>query len=186
MSIATGRGDTGETGLAGGVRVSKADLPIEACGTIDELVSVLGFARSICPLENVRKLTGEVQRQLFAVAASLNHTEENDVPEAWVAALTDEIHRIESMDGITLDWHLPGGDTSSAAYDVARTVCRRAERCCVRLAETNPGSDPNVLAYLNRLSDLLWLLSRLIESERDVDGRLRDDPAGGPPWSRAW
>ena len=81
---------------------------------------------------------------------------------------------------------LPGGDAASAAYDVARTICRRAERDEVRLIGEGISIQPNVLRYLNRLSDLLWLFGRQIEMEQGIDSRLREDPEGGPRWSRAW
>jgi len=104
-----------------------------------------------------------------------------------VNALTAHVHRLEKIDGILLDWSLPGEHASAAAFDVARTVCRRAERCVVRVAET--GEDiggPHVISYLNRLSDLLWLFGRVLEHQSGTDSRLRDDAHKGPKWSRAW
>jgi len=86
---------------------------------------------------------------------------------------------------------LAGGDgvgehPASAAFDVARTVCRRAERQVVRLIESGEPVNPQVLAYLNRLSDLLWLLGRLVEKQAGVSAQLRDDTKPGAKWSRAW
>jgi cob(I)alamin adenosyltransferase len=69
---------------------------------------------------------------------------------------------------------------------MARTVCRRAERCAVRLQESGVAVEPEILAYLNRLSDLIWLFGRLIELQAGVDARLRDETKVGPKWSRAW
>ena len=89
------------------------------------------------------------------------------------------------MEGILADWSLPGEHTASAAYDIARTVCRRAERLVVHLAEGEEVA-PQVIPYLNRLSDLLWLFSRLIELRAGVDAHLRDAEHRGPRWSRAW
>jgi cob(I)alamin adenosyltransferase len=191
MSIATKAGDAGETGLIGGGRVSKADARVEAYGTIDELGASLGFARSICADEEVRGLTREIQRELFAVSGAVAnpHSAAKEPPyvtDAMTEALTAHVHRIEATEGILSDWSLPGEHAAAAAYDVARTVCRRAERCVVRLAETEAGVPPQVTAYLNRLSDLLWLFGRLLELRAGVESRLRDDGHEGPKWSRAW
>jgi cob(I)alamin adenosyltransferase len=103
-----------------------------------------------------------------------------------VDALTAHVHRIEATDGILADWSLPGEHPASAAFDVARTVCRRAERQVVRLIESGEPVNPQILAYLNRLSDLLWLLGRFVEKQAGVDARLRDSQAPGAKWSRAW
>ena len=89
-------------------------------------------------------------------------------------------------EGILSDWSLAGAHTESAAYEVARTVCRRAERNAVRLATSGVEFKPEILSYLNRLSDVLWLFARLIERNAGVDARLRTDEAAGPRWSRAW
>jgi cob(I)alamin adenosyltransferase len=191
MSISTKHGDAGKTGLIGGERVSKADLRVEAYGTIDELNSVMGFARSICGDMEVRDLTKTLQRELFAVSGSVanplsSQQEPPYVTMEMVEALTAHVHRIESMEGILSDWSLPGDHAAAAAFDVARTVCRRAERCAVRLAEAGEDAGPNVIAYLNRLSDLLWLLGRLLELRAGVNAKLRDDEHQGPRWSRAW
>ena len=139
MSIATKRGDAGETGLAGGIRVSKSSLRVEAYGTVDELNSNVGFARSICPDEATKALLKEIQRELFRVGSALATPPESRKKQPYIAAemvdrLTAEIHRIEAMDGVLADWSIPGEHTASAALDVARTVCRRAERYAVRLA----------------------------------------------------
>jgi cob(I)alamin adenosyltransferase len=191
MSIATKAGDAGETGLIGGERVSKADLRVEAYGTIDELTSALGFARSICEDAEVRALTKEIQRELFALSGGVANPlgaqkEPPYVTGAMVEALTVHVNRIEGLEGILSDWSLPGEHAAAAAYDVARTVCRRAERAVVRLVETGEEVTPQTVAYLNRLSDLLWLFGRLLELRAGVDARLRDDEHTGPRWSRAW
>ena len=103
-----------------------------------------------------------------------------------VEFLTQLVYQIEATEGILADWSLPGAYTESAAYEVARTVCRRAERAAVRLAESGQEVKPEVLAYLNRLSDLVWLFGRLIELNAGIDARLRDESKAGPKWSRAW
>ena len=103
-----------------------------------------------------------------------------------VDALTAHVHRIEAMPGILGDWSIPGEDPASAAYDVARTICRRAERLVVGLIEDGMILQPNILRYINRLSDLLWLFGRQIECELGKDARLRGEENKGPRWSRAW
>jgi cob(I)alamin adenosyltransferase len=192
MSIATKHGDKGTTGLIGGERVSKADLRVEAYGTIDELGSAMGFARAICDDAEVRGLTKDIQRELFVVSGAVaNPSSAEASPNTYVTpemveALTAHVQRVEATEGILADWSLPGEHAAAAAYDVARTVCRRAERCVVRLAESGAEVNPHVVPYLNRLSDLLWLLGRLLELRAGVNARLRDEDHGGPRWSRAW
>ena len=192
MSIATKHGDRGSTGLIGGDRVSKSDLRVEAYGTVDELGAAMGFARSICDDEEVRELTKAIQRELFTVAGAVANPASHEaspttyVTPAMVEALTAHVNRIEATEGILSDWSLPGEHAAAAAYDVARCVCRRAERCVVRLAESGADVNAHVIPYLNRLSDLLWLMGRLLELRAGINARLRDDEHKGPRWSRAW
>jgi cob(I)alamin adenosyltransferase len=193
MSIATKRGDGGEPGLVGDVRVSKSDARVEAYGCVDELNSVLGFARSICQNEEICSWTEAIQKTLFrlgAVLATASAPEkkkaEADVTSADVDQLTDLVHKIEATPGILSDWSLPGAHTEAAAFEMARTVCRRAERQVVRLVESGDSVDPQVLAYLNRLSDLLWLFGRLLEVHAGIDSKLRDEGHAGTRWSKAW
>lgn len=191
MSIATKRGDAGQTDLIGGVRVSKADSRVEAYGAIDELGAQMGFARSICDDKEVNDLTQAIQRELFVVSGSIanplaTQKDPPDVTAEMVDRLTAEVHRIEAMEGILSDWSLPGEHTASAAFDVARTACRRAERNAVRLVQEGEEVSAEAIAYLNRLSDLLWLFGRLLELRAGVDASLRDEGHKGPRWSRAW
>ncbi len=192
MSIATKRGDGGQTGLAGGIRVSKSSLRVEAYGTVDELNSVLGVARSQCTDEDLRARTKLIQRELFRVGSGLATPAESSkpqvpIPEEMVEQLTGQVHEIEAMEGLLSDWSLPGEHPAGAFYDHARTVCRRAERCVVRLVESGETVNPNILAYLNRLSDLLWLFARKLEVEAGVTNSLREmNEKAGPKWSRAW
>lgn len=189
MSITTKGGDRGETSLPGGARVPKSDARVDAYGTIDELISVMGLGRALCPNAEIRELTKQIQKELFGVGGALAAEPGAEVgvdaggaplDPALVERLTDHVHRIEALPGLLDDWALPGEDAAAAAYDVARTVCRRAERLAVGLE----GVSPTAVAYLNRLSDLLWLLGRQIEKEAGVDGRLRE--SGGRRWSKAW
>ena len=191
MSIATKRGDGGQTGLAGGIRVSKADLRVESYGSVDELNAHLGFARSICHDKEIAAWTEEIQRTLFRVGSALATPPESKkkppvITTEDVDKLTDLVYKIEATDGILADWSLPGGHPESSAYEMARTVCRRAERSVVRFVESGGSTQPEVLAYLNRLSDVIWLFGRLIELNAGVNSRLREDSHTGPKFSRAW
>jgi len=192
MSIATKRGDGGQTGLAGGIRVSKSSLRVEAYGTVDELNSILGMARSICEDADLRERTKVIQRQLFEVGSSLATPAESrkgqvPITEEMVEQLTKQVYEIEAIEGLLSDWSLPGEHRAAAFFDVARTVCRRAERSVVRLIESGDKAEPNTLAYLNRLSDLLWLFARKLEVDAGVTNSLREMNAkSGPKWSRAW
>jgi cob(I)alamin adenosyltransferase len=191
VSITTKRGDQGQTSLPGGCRVSKGDLRIECYGGIDELISQLGFARSICEHQDIAAQIKSIQQDLFRVAAAIGTPKDASVsaPEitkTMVDALENEVHKIEVMPGILGDWSIPGESVASAALDVARTVCRRAERLTVNLSESQALSFPNVIPYLNRLSDLLWLMGRLVEIRSGVDSSLRPKDQPGKPWSQAW
>jgi cob(I)alamin adenosyltransferase len=190
MSIATRTGDTGETGLIGSRRVSKADLRVEVCGCLDELISQMGFARSICEHADARALVEHLQRQLFLVAEEVASGDRDAAPvlveAAHVEALTQHVHDLEARPGMAGDWTLPGGHTGAAALDVARTVCRRAERALVRLKDAGETVGPHVVPFVNRLSDLLWLLGRVVEHAAGVDARMRGPDQPGPRWSRAW
>ena len=191
MSIATKRGDAGETSLAGAVRVSKGHVRVEAYGTVDELNTFMGLARVMTDDADVKELVKKLQRELFTVGSALatapaGSKKEPPVTGEMVDALTEQVHRIEATEGLLADWSLPGEHPASAAFDVARAVCRRAERQVVRLVESGERVNPHVLAYLNRLSDVLWLIGRLIELRSGVDGQLRDAAHAGARWSRAW
>jgi cob(I)alamin adenosyltransferase len=191
-SISTMKGDGGETSLAGGVRVSKASTRVETYGTIDELNSSLGFARSICDDGEVAAFVKSVQQDLFRIGSSLATPTESPKPQividpAVVDRLTAEVHRIEAIEGMLADWSIPGEHRAAAAFDVARTICRRAERALVRLQEAGAVVQPAILAYVNRLSDLLWLFGRKLELEAGVSGSLRETTGkAGNRFSRAW
>jgi cob(I)alamin adenosyltransferase len=191
-SIATTRGDNGETGLAGGIRVSKASLRVDTYGNVDELISTLGFARSICDDHDIVDFVRTVQRDLFRIGSSLATPPESVKPQVsieteMVERLTAEVHRLEAIEGMLSDWSVSGAHTAAAAFDVTRTVCRRAERGVVRLVESGEPVQPNVVPYLNRLSDLLWLFGRKLERDNGVSGSLRAETGrAGNRWSRAW
>jgi len=191
-SISTTKGDAGQTGLAGGIRVSKASLRVEAYGSVDELNSTLGFARSICEDAEICALTKRIQLELFKVGSSLATPPESPKPQVPIAiemvdGITDAVHRFEAIDGVLADWSVPGELTVAAVFDQARTICRRAERCVVRLVESGEVIQPSILPYLNRLSDLLWIAGRKLERDAGVSGSLREVTGKtGNRFSRAW
>jgi len=191
-SISTTRGDGGETGLAGGIRVSKASLRVDALGTVDELNTALGFARAICDDPEIRELAKHIQTELFKVCSALATPPESPKPQVpitsdMVEALTAAVHRFEAIDGVLADWSMSGELATAAAFDMARTVCRRAERCVVRLVESGAELPPSTLPYLNRLSDLLWIAGRKLERDAGVSGSLREVTGkAGNRFSRAW
>ena len=191
MSIATKRGDGGQTGLPGGVRVSKANARVECYGTIDELISHMGMARALANDPEVNELTRQIQRELFKVGSAIGTAPGSRKPAPEITAemvgtLDRQVERIEAMPGILNDWSVPGELVASAAFDVARTVCRRAERLAVALFEAGEITNTQILVYLNRLSDVLWLVGRLLELRAGADARLRTGETPGPRWSRAW
>ena len=192
MSIATMKGDGGQTSLAGGVRVSKSSIRVGTYGTIDELNSSIGFARSICDDAELAAFAKRVQQELFTIGSALATPPTSPKPQpvidpAFVDRLTAEVHRIEAIEGMLADWSIPGEHTAAAAFDVARTICRRAEREVVRLIESGEPVPALVLPYVNRLSDLLWLFGRKLERDAGVNASLREQTGKtGNRFSRAW
>jgi cob(I)alamin adenosyltransferase len=164
---------------------------VESYGSIDELNTVPGFARSICQDKEIAAWTETIQRTLFRVGSALATPPESKKQPPVISAedidmLTDLVHKIEATEGVLSDWSLPGAHTESAAYEVARSVCRRAERAAVRFVESGGVVQSTILPYLNRLSDVIWLFGRLIERNAGIESRLRPESKGGPKWSRAW
>lgn len=176
MSISTTRGDDGSTQV-GRRRVSKGSAEVEALGALDEFVAALGLARALAPppAKRVREGTERLQRALFAVAAGIGAPPgyEEAVPVGLLDTITAEVRDLERREGMLTDWALPGGHLGAAAFDLARTACRRAERALVRLEETGAPPAPGALALVNRMSDLLWLYGRLLERDSGTDGALR-------------
>ena len=179
QSIVTKTGDAGTTKLLYGQRVSKADMRVEAYGAIDELNSFLGLARALCGDAEIKAILEALQRESFIVGAELATPQDQHeklktrVTAQMTAQLENTIAAIEARPGVLDDWALPGATVGSAALDVARTVARRAERHAVRLAEAGEVPNAEMLRYLNRLSDLLWLLGRKYEMDQGADGALR-------------
>jgi cob(I)alamin adenosyltransferase len=191
MSIATKKGDGGQTSLPGGVRVAKNDLRVECYGTVDELISTMGFARSITQDVEIKELAKNIQRELFKIGSAIGtHPESKkpapDITESMVDALTSHVLAMEAEPGILNDWSIPGELPDASAFDVARTVCRRVERIAVELRDRGELSNPHILSYLNRLSDVLWLMGRVLERRAGADASLRSKDQPAPRWSRAW
>ena len=167
MKIYTKTGDTGETGLYGGTRVSKDSMRVEACGTVDELNACIGFVRSQVQDEEINAILYRIQNELFDIGADLatldTHPKAENlrIPPTLTSQLENEIDRFDTELPPLRNFILPGGSTGGAAIHLARTVSRRAERCVVSLAEAEP-VNPEVLIYLNRLSDLLFVIARLV------------------------
>ena len=176
MRIYTRKGDTGTTGLLfGGDRVSKADLRTDAYGTTDEAVSALGLARASIGAATDRTevrlaaLVLRLQRELLVVGAELaTHPDRRDrltdgvsrVTAEMVAALEAEIDSLEEVVEQPKEFVLPGESTIGAALDLARTTVRRAERRSVALDDAGELGDSQIVPYLNRLADLLFVMAR--------------------------
>ena len=161
--IYTKTGDTGETGLIEGARVSKADERIAAIGDVDETNCWLGLALSKMPVggfEDLRALLSQIQSDLFVVGAALaSEPEDSKLEPDQHRPLERAIDEAESELEPLRNFILPGGSNLSARLHLARAVCRRAERSVVRLAEGTE-IDQKIVIYLNRLSDLLFVLGR--------------------------
>ncbi|MEP7279836.1 MAG: cob(I)yrinic acid a,c-diamide adenosyltransferase [Bacteroidota bacterium] len=165
--IYTKTGDKGNTSLIGGTKVSKSDIRIEAFGTVDELNSYIGLCRDLLSEAQSRDLLLEIQDRLFTIGASLacDPVKEPklrlpDLKETDAILLENEIDRMNETLPPMKSFILPGGHPLVSHLHLARCICRRAERCCVRLATTGTGTAPIILQYLNRLSDYLFVLSR--------------------------
>ncbi|MCC6726005.1 MAG: cob(I)yrinic acid a,c-diamide adenosyltransferase [Saprospiraceae bacterium] len=164
FKIYTKTGDEGQTALFGGKRLSKSHLRIECYGTVDELNSFLGLVRDGSQDKHVRDLLFEIQNRLFDLGANLATDPDKPmtVPslhEKDIQLLENEIDAMEASLPALKNFILPGGHTVVSTCHVARCVCRRAERLVVALNETEPVTS-DVLKYLNRLSDFLFVLAR--------------------------
>lgn len=166
MKIYTKTGDAGETGLFGGARVSKASLRVDAYGQVDELNSAIGWARVQVPSPDVDSLLNRIQNELFEVGAELGSTAESkqksaipSIEEGHVQALEQAIDQYEQGPPPLTTFVLPGGSETAARFHLARCICRRAERALVAL-DAEDELRGEILRYLNRLSDLLFVLAR--------------------------
>lgn len=164
MKIYTKKGDTGETSLFGGTRVLKSSVRIEAYGTVDELNSVVGLAASYALSPKGTLWIKNVQEFLFILGADLatppsSDTRINRIGEEEIEALEQAIDEMQEELTPLKNFILPGGAQSGATLHLARTVCRRAERAAVACSRQEKVSD-NVIKFLNRLSDFLFVLAR--------------------------
>jgi len=176
MKIYTKTGDEGETSLFGGRRVSKSDARVDAYGHVDELNATLGVAAAATPEAFERDLLVSVQQDLFAIGGRLASPEPDRVakalekavvPHERIEVLEQAIDRMQGELTPLRQFILPGGTPKAASLHVARTVCRRAERSVVALARV--ASVPReILMYLNRLSDLLFVMARLANHRAGV------------------
>jgi cob(I)alamin adenosyltransferase len=173
VKIYTKTGDSGETSLFDGTRVSKADARVDAYGEVDELNAWIGFARASALPEDVDAALGHVQRDLFALGARLADPANRIAARITRAAVTDEdVSRLEALiDDLEKElppltrFILPGGTVTGATLHVARTVCRRAER---RMVALDPPIDGVLIRYVNRLSDLLFIVARVANHREGV------------------
>ena len=175
MSIATRTGDAGMTGLMYNRRVSKCHPRVDAYGSVDELNAALGMVRASSAEDFVRVNILAVQKDLVTLMGELA-TGVDDLPryqkdgfepvtQAMTAKLDLLVQEIEAQKISFKGWATPGATLNSAALDVARTTCRRAERRVCALHETGQLNNPEIIIYLNRLSDTLWLMARWVESQ---------------------
>jgi cob(I)alamin adenosyltransferase len=175
MSIVTKTGDDGTTGLMFNRRVPKTDPRVEAYGTVDELNAALGLARATAEADSIRKNLLAIQQDLVALMGELATVPEDFeryrkqgyavLKPDMTARLEELVRQIESQKISLKGWATPGNDLNSAALDLARTACRRAERRVCGLQESGQLQNKEALLYLNRLSDLLWLLARWAENQ---------------------
>jgi len=168
LKIYTKTGDKGTTSLIGGTKVLKSDLRIEAYGTVDELNSYVGLCRDLLIDEPSKKNLQEIQDRLFTIGSSLACDPEKepkmkipDLKEDDVILLEKEIDRMNEVLPEMKNFILPGGHITVSHIHISRCVCRRAERCCVRLQE-NQEENSIIIKYLNRLSDYLFVLARYV------------------------
>lgn len=181
MSIATRTGDAGTTALMYKRRVPKTHPRVEAYGTVDELNAALGMARAGTTDEWLGTELLAIQQQLVTLMGELATAHEDLeryardgytlVTAQMTAPLDVLVQQVEAQKISFRGWATPGGTRPAAALDVARTTCRRAERRVCALAEVGEAANPEIVIYLNRLSDVLWLLARRDETLAGVDGK---------------
>ena len=176
MSIVTKRGDRGTTALMYNRQVSKCHPRVVAYGTVDELNAAIGLARATAEQDLGGERLAAIQKDLVVLMGELA-TAPEDLPRyvkdghslvtpAMTATLEKWIAELETAKVSAKGWAMPGANMGSATLDLARTVCRRAERRACALQETGELHNPEIVVYLNRLSDLLWVLARWVEAKQ--------------------
>jgi cob(I)alamin adenosyltransferase len=173
MKIYTKTGDKGQTSLFGGARLPKNHIRIEAYGTVDELNSYIGLVRDVAGNEQVKEVLAAIQDRLFTIGSNLASDPSKDMitPDVYhsdIELLEREIDRMTSELPELRSFILPGGHTTVSFCHIARCVCRRTERMVVALAE-NEKVELIIIQYLNRLSDYLFTLGRLLAKDLKVE-----------------
>lgn len=175
MKIYTKKGDDGSTGLLYGGRVGKDDARTEVYGTLDETVSCLGVARAAGLVPRVEEIVVRIQREMFMVGAQLATDADNQrklkegvskVSRSMTEQAERDIDELLETHPLSQEFILPGATAGSAGLDLARSTIRRAERHAVSMDREGLVPDPEILRYLNRVSDLLFALARFEEAER--------------------
>ncbi len=176
MKIYTKTGDKGKTSLIGGTKVFKSDLRIEAYGTVDELNSYVGLCLDHLKSHSVNNVLAEIQDRLFTIGSALACDPDKesklkipDLHEADVELLEKEIDKMNEVLAVMKSFILPGGHIAVSTLHIARCVCRRAERCCVRMQKKEMEVEPLIIKYLNRLSDYLFVLARFSAHELKIE-----------------
>jgi cob(I)alamin adenosyltransferase len=177
IKIYTKTGDGGTTSLVGGTRVKKYDLRLEAYGTVDELNSAIGVIRSFPIPDDLKDILEEVQNKLFNIGARLASDEKGDaftsqlsIAEKHIEFLENKIDALEEELPELTRFILPGGDMASAYCHVARTICRRSERRILEFS-VNQAVQPEIIYYMNRLSDLLFVLARKLSAISGIEDK---------------
>lgn len=176
LKIYTKTGDKGSTALIGGTKVPKSHMRIEAYGTVDELNAHIGLCKDLIEDDDSSKVLLEVQDRLFTIGSSLAcdpikapKMRIPDLKEEDISMLEAEMDRMQDVLQPMKSFILPGGHPVVSHLHITRCVCRRAERCCVRLELESLEVDPLILKYLNRLSDYLFILSRYAAKLRNLE-----------------
>ena len=175
MKIYTKTGDRGETRLFDGTRVAKTDVRVEAYGNVDELNSTLGLAVSLSDDDEIRGVLYDIQKQLLSLGAQLadpgfdgRKWDKPRLSAAWVRSMEELIDRFEAELPPLKEFILSGGGQPGATLHLGRTVCRRAERGVVLLNAAHE-LDPILIEYLNRLSDLLFVMARVANHREGME-----------------
>jgi cob(I)alamin adenosyltransferase len=176
VKIYTKTGDKGNTSLIGGTKVPKSHLRIEAYGTVDELNSYVGLCKDLLSDRQGKNRLQEIQDRLFTVGSSLACDPQKepkmkipDLHETDVTLLEQEIDHMNDLLPPMKNFILPGGHPTVSHLHIARCICRRAERCCVRLETEKEEVESIVIKYLNRLSDYLFVLGRYTSHQLNAE-----------------
>jgi cob(I)alamin adenosyltransferase len=165
--VYTRTGDMGLTSLTTGERVLKSDTRVSLCGELDELNSFLGLAASLTSFPDLKDLLHQIQNEIMTIAGKLQTPSRASVDESRIVSIEKNIDTLTNETGSITYFILPGGSPAAAASHISRTICRRIERNLVALGEKEPVSS-TILQYFNRLSDLLFVLARALNSRENT------------------